>query len=206
MKTYQKHTLLYDIGSTRRTNIATSVVIPYLNHEHIASLDRVVISHPDHDHFSGLQTLLYIIPVKSLYTSIPLSVNLPIKTKQYRCQQGDLWEWDGVVFSVLHPNQKQAWQGNNQSCVIKVSGSKGSILLTGDIEKPVEIALVQHYPHFLESDILLIPHHGSKTSSSPSFLKAVNPNAMIVSENPHKIPPKWQNIPNIYNTPYISKI
>lgn len=203
--TTKHHSMLYDIGSRRRQDIAHSTVIPYLNHHMIRKLDKVVISHPDWDHYSGLQSLLYTVAVDELISTIPLSLNTPISLKQSHCHP-HTWEWDGVKFQILHPSDDKLWQGNNNSCVIKVTGFNGSLLLTGDIEKSAEAYLVDKYQDTLSSDILLIPHHGSKTSSHPKFLDTVNASRLLISEDPHKVPKHWQNNPKVLYPPQLLTI
>ena len=104
------------------------------------------------------------------------------------CISGESWEWDGVRFSFLSPNKdllnsnnKQILKRNNKSCVLKVEARQGSVLLTADIEKPVEKLLVKNSFNLLKSDIVSVPHHGSKTSSSYDFINAVNPSYAIVN-------------------------
>ena len=86
-----------------------------------------------------------------------------------------------VDFEVLSPFTIQPYLGNNSSCVIKISSQYGSILLTGDIEDPVEYRLTKHASKKIKNDVLLIPHHGSRTSSSSEFIKLVNPKMAINS-------------------------
>ncbi|MCP8351888.1 DNA internalization-related competence protein ComEC/Rec2 [Candidatus Synchoanobacter obligatus] len=186
----QSHTLLYDIGSQYQADIAHQAVLPYLYHQGIMALDRVVISHPDKDHMSGLSSLLKAMPVGDMITSIPLLIH----QKQQLCQSGTTWEWDGVVFRVLHPNQSQVWEGNNQSCVLHISGTKGSVLLTGDIESRAEKSLAALYPHQLQSTILQVAHHGSSSSSTQDFLQAVNADYYLISEKPNKKLPQWSGV------------
>jgi competence protein ComEC len=99
-----------------------------------------------------------------------------------RCEAGQHWHWDGVDFDVLHPraaDYDQAAKSNAMSCVLKISNGKHSALLAGDIEKEQERQLVQNGAA-LQSTVLLVPHHGSKTSSSNAFLEAVQPAVGLV--------------------------
>jgi competence protein ComEC len=84
------------------------------------------------------------------------------------------------VFEVIFPTENFVGSKNDNSCVIKVSSDHGSILLTGDIEKSAEIWLVEHVGEQLDSDILIAPHHGSKTSSSLPFLNLVAPQTVLI--------------------------
>ena len=99
-----------------------------------------------------------------------------------RCLAGQSWTWDGVRFEFLHPQSADARPKkiNDLSCVLKVSAGAHSMLLTGDIEKPAEAELLQRSPQSLRADVLLVPHHGSRTSSSAEFIAAVRPQAAVV--------------------------
>ena len=95
-----------------------------------------------------------------------------------RCAAGGRWEWDGVRFEFLHP--PSGWEvarRNNQSCVLRVEAGGSSILLTGDIERFAENILVEKN---VKADVLLVPHHGSRTSSSAEFIAAVAPRWAVV--------------------------
>ncbi|HET8746188.1 MAG TPA: competence protein ComEC, partial [Ramlibacter sp.] len=99
-----------------------------------------------------------------------------------RCHAGQHWEWDGVRFEILHPGAADyglRTKPNALSCVLRVSNGQASALLAGDIEQPQEAALLARGAP-LAADVLLVPHHGSRTSSSPAFLDAVRPWAALV--------------------------
>ena len=96
------------------------------------------------------------------------------------CEAGDKWQWDGVTFEVLHPATDYR-KTNNQSCVLRVSNSYKSILLTGDIESSAEFDVLKFAAERMISDILIVPHHGSNTSSSIAFIDAINPQLAVVS-------------------------
>ena len=96
------------------------------------------------------------------------------------CVAGQAWVWDEVSFTMLSPRQSFA-SDNDNSCVLKIQSKQGSVLLVSDIEISAESWLVETYGHELKSDILLAPHHGSKTSSSLSFLQAVQPKYILIS-------------------------
>ena len=99
-----------------------------------------------------------------------------------RCQAGQRWEWDGVSFEILHPlaaSYRAPQKSNNMSCVLRVSSDGAVALLVGDIEAREELALLSREKE-LQADVLLVPHHGSKTSSSPEFLDAVQPRIGLV--------------------------
>src|SRR3990167_393855 len=171
------HNLLYDTGTKfyHGGDMAQFVIIPFLHHEHIQSLDTVVISHPDLDHRGGLDTIQ-----KSFHLQ-QLLVNDPLFYQQGRnCHDLAPWQWDGVLFQFL-PIKQHFNTRNNNGCVLKVTSLTQSILLPGDIEAPAERYLVLHYAHQLSATILIVPHHGSKTSSSIIFLKTVHPSIAIIS-------------------------
>ena len=91
------------------------------------------------------------------------------------CSRGQEWRWDGVDFRVLGPPQQDTYKGNNSSCVLRISNQAGSVLLTGDIEKGAERNLLKQQAGLLPSRILVVPHHGSRTSSTSGFVEAVRP-------------------------------
>ncbi|HLL11208.1 MAG TPA: competence protein ComEC, partial [Rubrivivax sp.] len=116
----------------------------------------------------------------SLLDDHPLLQHGPPHT---RCDAGQQWTWDGVHFEVLHPlpaEHAKAPKPNAASCVLKVQGSQASALLTGDIESAQEAALVQRLGAALHADVLQVPHHGSRTSSTAAFIEAVAPRAAFV--------------------------
>jgi competence protein ComEC len=101
------------------------------------------------------------------------------------CYQGQRWVWDQVTFEVLSPNREDlrdtAIKDNDKSCVIKVTSAAGSLLLTGDIEKRSEYKLLAEMADTLDSDVMVVPHHGSKTSSTVGFIQAVSPSYAIIT-------------------------
>ena len=100
------------------------------------------------------------------------------------CVAGTRWAWDGVSFEVLHPAAealRDRRRENDRSCVLRVDAASGSALLAADIERRAEGELLARSPGRLEADALLVPHHGSRTSSSPDFVDAVAPRLAIVS-------------------------
>jgi competence protein ComEC len=96
-----------------------------------------------------------------------------------RCEAGQRWEWDGVAFEMVQPSAASygdpGLKPNARSCVLRVSQHGRAILLAGDIEAAQETQLLQAAPGSMRADVLLAPHHGSGTSSTPAFLAAVQP-------------------------------
>jgi competence protein ComEC len=179
------HTLLYDTGPkySEQSDAGGRIVVPYLRGEGVKALDGFVVSHNDIDHSGGMPSVLTQMPVQWLSSSISPELELPEALSTTRCYSGQAWLWDGVRFEVLHPSvesyEDAAIKDNNRSCVLKVTSQAGSILLTGDIEKESELALLQADSASLKSDVVVVPHHGSKTSSTLDFVAAVQPSVSI---------------------------
>jgi len=103
-----------------------------------------------------------------------------------RCEAGGEWRWDGVQFQVLHPameiyGARERRKENDRGCVLRVSTAGGSMLLAADVEARSEREMLVREAAALRSDVLLVPHHGSKTSSTPAFIDAVAPRIGILS-------------------------
>lgn len=169
--------ILYDTGAAYPSgfNMVESVVLPVLKSRNIATLDMLILSHTDNDHSGGQRPLLANIGVTQILRS------------PGECQAGNNWQWQSLTFEVLWPDWQQQQllsSDNNTSCVIKVSNAHFAILLPGDIEAKVEQQLSQlHQNQYIDlaADVLVSPHHGSKTSSTTDFLTAVSPQYGIVS-------------------------
>ena len=177
----QNHVLLYDTGDKWNDDggdIGSQVILPYLRIFNIKKIDQLIISHADRDHSGGSKAVLENIPVIDRLTAAPSK--LPFLSAK-KCLAGQSWHWDGVDFTMLHPNNILPKKLNQQSCVLKISSANGSVLLTGDIDSKIEEILVKTYGKKLQANILLVPHHGSKTSSAVNFLQTVRPNHAIIS-------------------------
>jgi competence protein ComEC len=172
------HTLVFDTGARLSSgfDMGSAVIEPFLREQGIAKIDALVISHGDNDHIGGAAALLGEFDVDRIYTSVP--DRLP-RSSALACRAGQNWEWDGVRFEMLSPFGAHGNE-NNASCVLKASSAAGHVMLTGDIERPAERMLTRTYNDGLASEVLIAPHHGSNTSSSPEFLQAVKPRYALI--------------------------
>lgn len=175
----RQHTLIYDTGArfSERFNAGDAVVVPFLRQRGVRKPDLLLISHGDNDHIGGSRPVLAAFPGTPVLTSVPSQL---ADYKPGTCSQGMHWGWDGVRFSVLHPPDDGSFRGNDRSCVLRVSNGQYTLLITGDIEKRAELHLLQNYNEEINADVLVVPHHGSKTSSRPEFIRAVNPEWALV--------------------------
>lgn len=176
----QHHTLVYDTGAklSDHFDLGTRVVAPYLQTVGVKYIAALMISHGDNDHIGGARGLLNKISANSIITSDPKDL---AEYNPVICQAGQQWQWDGVIFSVLHPqvgvtNSKR----NDHCCVLMVQAGKHKALLTGDIESISEQQLILRYGEQLQADVMLVPHHGSKTSSSLEFLQYTKPKFALI--------------------------
>lgn len=179
----RRHALLYDTGANLSPdfNIGSAVVVPALRALGIRSLAAVVVSHGDNDHAGGLVGVEAGIPVERLLSNRQdLDAQLPVEL----CGEANSWNWDGVEFRFLDTGVDYPSENNN-SCVLQVRSSAGSVLLPGDIEREAEAQLARSYGRELASDVLLAPHHGSQSSSSYAFLKRVEPVFVVFSAGYH---------------------
>ena len=173
-----RHTLVYDAGPRFGPDFDTgaAVVAPFLESVGVRRLDRLIISHGDNDHRGGAASLDRRVPAYGVLTSVPGLIDWRYVT---RCEAGQSWEWDEVRFEVLHPQVDANQSGNDASCVIRVEANGERLLLPGDIETSAEHALVARYGEALRSEVLVAPHHGSRTSSTPAFVRAVDPHWVL---------------------------
>lgn len=172
----KQHTLVFDTGPKFSQNFDTgaAVVIPFIRQANIKKLDMLVVSHKDNDHSGGFKSIQRQVEIDKLVSSYDLKGSEP-------CFFGQNWQWDGVLFEMLNPEDSMHYKKrNNASCVLRISSGKESLLLSADIEKRTEKLLVgQHYEQ-LKSTYLVAAHHGSKTSSSQDFLDAVDPEHILI--------------------------
>lgn len=176
------HRLIYDTGPAYSplSDGGNRVIVPYLKARGIQALDGLIVSHRDLDHVGGALSLLQSLPVSWVSTSLEWAHPVIRAAKHHqRCVAGQHWAWDGVQFEILHPTPElyanARAKSNAHSCTLKVTSAHGSILLTGDIEAAQEAQLLATHRASLMANVLLAPHHGSGTSSTPAFLQAVQP-------------------------------
>jgi competence protein ComEC len=174
-----EHTVLFDTGPSFRsgTSAAELVIIPFLKSRRIGKLDTLVVSHADQDHAGGAETIASQFEIGTTY----VGERMPgLGLRQISCSSAASWTANGVRFQFLHPSTDAAWEGNNASCVLEVVTGKHKLLLTGDIETPVEATLLAN-GLIGPANTVIVPHHGSRTSSSPEFVTKLAPELAIVS-------------------------
>ncbi|GIK24427.1 MAG: DNA internalization-related competence protein ComEC/Rec2 [Betaproteobacteria bacterium] len=178
------HDLVYDTGPqfSPDANSGNRILLPYLRAAGVRRLDGLILTHEDKDHSGGALSLLDGLPVAWTSSSLPDDHPFREAPGHRPCIDGQAWEWDGVRFEMLHPEAagyETKRKSNDMSCVLKVSSAHGSALLTGDIETISEQALSKRLGERLRADVLLAPHHGSRTSSSPAFLAATGAKTVV---------------------------
>ncbi|BBI99862.1 DNA internalization-related competence protein ComEC/Rec2 [Ferrigenium kumadai] len=179
------HALLYDTGPdfSGEADSGNRILVPALRAAGIAKLDGLMLSHDDLDHTGGTASVMQAIPIG--WISAPMNPNhalLQQTTDARPCQDGLRWDWDGVRFEVLHPEPGGTGSkphDNDQSCVLRISAGRQHILLAGDIEKETEQRLLRLHADQLATSLLVVPHHGSKSSSGHDFIAATLPDYAV---------------------------
>ena len=171
------YTVVYDVGPRYPSgfNTADAVVLPYLRSIGVRATDLLIISHADNDHIGSLEAFLARMPTHKIFSSRPDKIS-----KASACVTGQRWSVNGAEFTFVSPQQDTPQGSNNLSCVLKIVYAGTTVLLTGDIEKQVEQHLINTQKD-LRADIMLVPHQGSKTSSTPEFIDAVSPQLALVA-------------------------
>ncbi|MFP1950927.1 ComEC family protein [Lonsdalea quercina] len=176
--------VLYDTGASwAGGNMASREIVPYLRWRGVA-LERIIVSHAHQDHRGGLVELERQFPAVQVFSPMARSGHQP-------CLQGQRWQWQGLRFSVLWPPRMTLNAGNNDSCVVAVDDGRFRVLLTGDVEAKTEAILLRTQRLALAADIFQVPHHGSATSSSAPFIRAVGAQWSASSNsryNPWRLP------------------
>ena len=219
-----KHNMLYDVGNYYLSgfNFVDAVILPEMRSEGVQQLDLVVISHWDMDHSGGLETLLQQQTVQRLLLpserNLKREQNLGSKVANTSRYASTAWQnfWQDSSSQLLWRQialAEQGLQGNNASCVILLHVFGRQVLITGAIEAKGEGKLLKMIDKLdltsLASEVLIAPHHGSKTSSTEAFLTHVRPAYVLVSAgknnpygHPHKNKTKeyWEQGSQWYNT------
>lgn len=178
-----RHTLVYDTGPpVGASDMGARVIAPFLAGEGVARLDGLLVSHSDMDHAGGAASLWARFAPGWLLAGEPARLRpLQPPVTPHACRAGQHWQWDGVRFDVLYP-LTEGGADNHASCVLRVWANGQVLLLTGDAEQADEDAMLAHWPAVaLAADVLVVGHHGSRTSSSAAFLAAVQPVEAMVS-------------------------
>ncbi len=175
--TTARHSLLYDTGPGAGTHAATATrtILPALPLLGLRAFDRVVVSHGDSDHAGGLDAVRDGVPVALVLAPPGAAID-----SAGACRRGAGWVWDDVAFEFLHP-PAGAGDGNDSSCVLRVASGRHALLLSGDVERAAEQTLLDYDRGALNVDLLIVPHHGSATSSTAPFVAATTPREAWIS-------------------------
>lgn len=180
----QNHALVYDAGARYPSDfdLGEAAVLPSIRALGMAQPDLIMASHADNDHAGGIPAVAAAFPDAPRFGGEPARMKIPAQP----CIAGQSWEWDGVTLRVLSPPQNVSGaSGNDRSCVVLVEGRGGRALLTGDISARVEGAVADQISAGAPV-VLSVPHHGSRTSSSQSFIDAIEPSLALISSG-------WRN-------------
>lgn len=168
------HALVYDTGNRwPGGSAAQQALLPWLKWQGL-TVDEIIISHQHLDHIGGLDDMQRAWPEATIRSALMLPGHQP-------CIAGMRWQWQNLHFSALWPLSVNAHGNNNDSCVLKVDDGRYQLLLTGDLEADAEKNLLKRNRWSLKADLIQVPHHGSKTSSSPAFLRNVKGSVALAS-------------------------
>ncbi|QLF93039.1 DNA internalization-related competence protein ComEC/Rec2 [Pseudomonas sp. ABC1] len=175
------HALLYDAGARQGDfDLGERVVFPSMRHLGVSRLDALLLSHGDNDHAGGAGAIVRSMPVAEVISGEPQRISAELQARP--CGSGRRWSWDGVDFSLWQ--WARAGNGNQASCVLSVEAGGERILLTGDIDSAAERAWLAS-SMAVPLDWLVLPHHGSRSSSSMALLAATSPSAVLISRSRH---------------------
>ncbi|MBK9160577.1 MAG: DNA internalization-related competence protein ComEC/Rec2 [Nitrosomonadales bacterium] len=191
----RNHALLYDTGPdfSGEADSGNRILVPSLRALGVAALDGLILSHDDIDHTGGTASVIQAMPVGWVASPLPGTYppsasplphagEGPGERVARRCHDGENWNWDGVHFELLHPPRDitaTKTHDNDLSCVLRISIGAQHILLAGDIEKKSEQRLLREHADRLPASLLVVPHHGSKSSSGTDFVAAVLPDYAV---------------------------
>ena len=171
------HTLLYDTGpGFNDSDMGAQVVLPVLRKFGVRKVDLMLISHAHLDHAGGARSIAKGLPVSQVIGGEPWKVAASLPTQP--CDSGKHWEWDGVRFALWH--WADGRNSNQNSCVLQIEANGERLLLTGDIDALAERVLLKS-PLAVPTDWLQAPHHGSRSSSSEAFVRALAPKGVLIS-------------------------
>jgi competence protein ComEC len=171
------HALLVDTGPAFGSGLdmGEAAVVPALRALGLRRLDRVLVSHGDSDHSGGTGSVLRAFPA-------PLQTSDQMRFPDSApCASGERWSWDGVEFELLHPPEHFPYLRNESSCVLRVQAGEKVVLFAGDIGRLIEQRLLREQPERLRADIVLVPHHGSSSSSSEAFVRATEARHALIA-------------------------
>ena len=181
------HAMMFDTGGVREHtyDIGGRVDVPYLHHYGITKLDYIFLTHAHEDHAAGAGSIVKALEVDNIITaneskseyaaSMAISEESPKLDSLHSAKEGDIYNIDGIKVEVLFaPKIAGTTTGNEISNVYKVTFGDASFLFTGDLIKENESVILREHKN-VKSTVLKVGHHGSKTSSSQEFIKAVQP-------------------------------
>ena len=180
-----EHLLVYDTGPkySPQLDAGSAIIAPLLRRRGHRRIDMLIVSHEDSDHSGGYLGLSEALEIRQVLGGPGFAQHQQDTDKSAidTCSAGQSWSWDSVSFKVLAPLADAPRDGNNSSCVVYIEWRGHGILLPGDIEKSAEKRLMAAAVVPNSLDLVLAPHHGSKTSSSAAFVAQMSPRHVVFS-------------------------